>query len=360
MITLKHVGILFICVSMSAAAQQNPAPEAPAGQPSTSSPSGKNHLITLDVVVTGKDGKPVAGLEKQDFTILDDKHPDDIVSFQRISNAAQSTDSPTQAILVIDTVNTSFETLSRERQQLDKFFQQNNGQLPLPVSLVMFSYQGLNIQSGFSRDGKAELDFLDKNPVAVHSDNRAQGEPGQFDRIERSLSALRALTIDYLNIPGNKLLIWVSPGWPVPMESNLGLSPKEKDRVFNRIVAASGLLLVSHMTLYSADPLGTDDASGFSASRYRSYLTEIRNPSQPQIANLALQVFAIHSGGQVFTGSNDLAGALNTCIEDATASYSLSFDPPKADHPNEYHHLEIKIDKPGLKARTRAGYYIQP
>ena len=39
--------------------------------------------------------------------------------------------------------------------------------------------------------------------------------------------------------------------------------------------------------------------------------------------------------------------------------YSVSFDPPPADGPNEYHKLEVRIDKPGLSARTNTGYYDQ-
>jgi hypothetical protein len=38
----------------------------------------------------------------------------------------------------------------------------------------------------------------------------------------------------------------------------------------------------------------------------------------------------------------------------------LSFDPPHADHADEYHHIEVQVAKPGLTARTRQGYYQQP
>jgi VWFA-related protein len=328
-------------------------------QPASTNLSSSSRQITIDVNVTDEHGKLVAGLQQQDFTLLDGKQPLSITSFQQVSDTTPATP-PARAILVLDTVNTSFETLSRERNYLQKFFLQNGGRLPIPISLVIFSYSGLNQQQGASTDGNVELDFLNRNPIAVHSDNRAQGEPGQFDRIERSLAALRSLAVGNLNAPGRKLLIWVSPGWPVPMESTLGLTPKEKRQVFNRIVVTSGLLLVSRITLYSVDPLGTDDAGSFLTSRYKNYMGEIKNPTQPQVANLALQIFALHSGGRAFSGSNDIAGELNDCIADASAYYTLSFTPPRADHPNEYHHLEIKIDKPGLKARTRSGYYLQP
>ena len=55
-----------------------------------------------------------------------------------------------------------------------------------------------------------------------------------------------------------------------------------------------------------------------------------------------------------------MAGEIATCVADANGFYVLSFDGPAGDGPNEYHALEIKIDKPGLKARTRSGYYAQP
>jgi hypothetical protein len=38
----------------------------------------------------------------------------------------------------------------------------------------------------------------------------------------------------------------------------------------------------------------------------------------------------------------------------------VSFEASPADRRDEYHSLEIKVDKPGLTARTRQGYYAQP
>lgn len=350
----KYFWLSLFCAALPAIAQQASIPN----QPASPSLSGSARHIVIDVNVADKAGKPVTGLQKQDFTLLDGDRPQSITSFQEITNTAAGT--PTHVTIVLDAVNTSFQTLSSVRHQLGNFFQQNGGHLPVPVSLVIFSYSGLNAQPHPSDDGKAALDFLNRNPIPVHSDNGAQGQPGAYERIDRSLNAVHSLSVANLNIPGRKLLIWVSPGWPVPMETTLGLTAREKEAVFNRIVSTTGLLLVSRTSLYSVDPLGTADAGSFLTGRYRDYLKEIRNTQQSQAANLALQVFAVHSGGRVFAGSNDLSGELNHSIEDASAYYTLSFDPPHADHPNEYHHLEVKLGQPGLKARTRAGYYLQP
>ena len=344
---VKYFWILLVCAPL-------PVCASPRGTASATAQAGKVP-ITVDVVVYGKAG-PVSELQQQDFTLLDNKHPQPIQTFR----AASASDPSVKAIVVIDTVNTSFETTSTERQPLEKFFLQNGGRLPVPVSLVMFSNAGLKMQPVASTDGRAELAFLDQNPVALHTENEPKGSEGAFDRIDKSLGALRSLAVSNLNLPGRKLLIWVSPGWPMPMPSVLGLMPKEKAQIFNRIVAITGLLLMSHTTVYVVDPNGTDAAGGFRTNRYKEYLNEIKSPSQPQVANLALQVFAIHSGGRVFVGSNDISGSLNDCLRDAESYYSISFDPTDASHPNEYHHLEIKLDKPGLKARTRSRYYWQP
>jgi hypothetical protein len=70
-------------------------------------------------------------------------------------------------------------------------------------------------------------------------------------------------------------------------------------------------------------------------------------------------VLAAQSGGQVLNSSNDIARSIAGCVVDATAFYTLTFDSPPADHPDEYHSLQVKIGKSGLTAHTRTGYYAQ-
>ncbi len=76
--------------------------------------------------------------------------------------------------------------------------------------------------------------------------------------------------------------------------------------------------------------------------------------------HVALQVLALHSGGTVVSGSNDVAKEINRCAQDATAWYSVTFDSPKASAPNTWNDLDVKIDKPQVKVRTDNGYYAQP
>lgn len=86
----------------------------------------------------------------------------------------------------------------------------------------------------------------------------------------------------------------------------------------------------------------------------------VKKPSQAQFGDLALQAIGIQSGGLALNSNNDVTGEIASCIADANSYYVLTFDTPPGDGPNEYHALQVKLDKPRLTARTRTGYYAQP
>jgi VWFA-related protein len=138
------------------------------------------------------------------------------------------------------------------------------------------------------------------------------------------------------------------------------LSSKNQEALLHTIVGLSDALRRARITLYSIDPLGTADAGGLRTSYYEQFLKGVKKPSQVQIGNLGLQVLAHQSGGRVLNSSNDVAGEIAKCIVDANAYYVVSFDGPAGDGPSDYHALDMKVDKAGLTARTRSGYYAQP
>src|ERR1700733_14547083 len=81
--------------------------------------------MTLDVVVTDKAGTPQPGLQQTDFTLEDNKQPQTILSFKAVDGTVAAPDPPIEIILVIDRVNTSFQSSANERQQVEKFLRQN-------------------------------------------------------------------------------------------------------------------------------------------------------------------------------------------------------------------------------------------
>jgi VWFA-related protein len=266
-------------------------------------------------------------------------------------------DSPLQAILLVDAVNTSFRSVGYERQELQKFLQKDDGKLSLPTSLLILTDTSQG-QSQPTLDGNALVETLNSNQSGLRTIGRSQGFYGGADRLQISIGTLEKLTSHLATQPGRKLLIWLSPGWPLLSGPEVQLSAKNQAWLFQTVVGLSTDLRDARITLYSVDPLGMEEGMG-RTFYYETFLKGVSSANKVQNGNLALQVLAAQSGGRVLTSSNDIAKLITSCLEDSRAFYTLSFDSPPADHANEYHSLQIKISRPGLSARTRTGYYAQ-
>ena len=335
-----------LCALAASAQQSPPAPTA-------ASPARK---ITLDVVVTPKSGPPVGDLQQQDFTVLDNKSPQTIASFHAVTGR----DAPIEVVLVIDTVNTDYDRISYERIQIDKFLRAEAGRLAYPIAIAIVSDKDVQILGGsFSTDGNALATALDKDEIGLRTITRSTGFYGAAERLQISLHALHQLVASETPRPKRKIMLWISPGWPLLSGPNSMVDSKQQQQIFTDIVSFSNQLEQARVTLYSINPLGTNE-SLTQESYYKEFLKGVSKPSQVLIGNLGLQVLAVQSGGLSINLSNDIAGTLTECLADSAPYYEISFVAPPSAQRDEYHHLEIKIAKPGLTARTRQGYYAQP
>ncbi|MGD0403483.1 MAG: VWA domain-containing protein [Candidatus Acidiferrales bacterium] len=337
----------------AALAQQNAAPTSPA--PPAPAASTADKKITLDVVVSPKSGPPVADLQQQDFTVLDNNAPQTITSFKAVSGR----EAPIEVVLVIDAVNASYQTVSVARPEIDKFLRAEGGRLAYPVALVLFTDKGTQSLGSFSTDGNALSAALDDTDVALRSITRAAGFYGATDRFQLSIRTLGQLVSKMASVPGRKLMLWVSPGWPLLSGPRVELDSKQQHEIFANIVTLSTQLLQARVTLYNINPLGNSESIG-RVSYYKDFVKGVSKPSQVAVGDLGLPVLATQSGGLVLNFNNDIASLLRECLSDSAPYYEISFDPPPGDKRDEYHHLEIKLAKPGLTARARQGYYSQP
>ncbi len=126
------------------------------------------------------------------------------------------------------------------------------------------------------------------------------------------------------------------------------------------IVAASTKLRQARVTLYDVDPNDVVESAGIRVTYYENFLKGVSSPSLALPGDLGLQVLSVQSGGSVFNSYNDVAAAIADAVADADGYYVLSFEAGSAHHANEYHSLQVRVDKPGMTARTRTGYYAQP
>jgi VWFA-related protein len=160
--------------------------------------------------------------------------------------------------------------------------------------------------------------------------------------------------------PGRKLLIWVGPGWPMLQSKKFNFSDQDQRRYFDSIVELSTRIREARMAVNSVALSDSAQGAEQHTTYYQGFLKGVSTPRQADTGNLALKVLAIQSGGLVLGPDNDLVLQINRCIADANAFYTISFNPPAAEHADEYHELKVEVAQPGATVRTTAGYYDQP
>lgn len=320
--------------------------------------SDTSRALTLDVVVTDKANHPVKDLQSSDFTLLVNNQPQSLASFQAVSGESANPDPPVEAILLLDAINSNAVNVAEARQELARLFKENGGQLTLPTALLVLTDQGANLLNEPTRDGATLQKTLDGLSTVIRPVGKSAGVYGEVDRENLSLRALDRFAVEERNRPGRKLLLWIGQGWWSFARSDWLKTRRDDKAVFSDIVALSTNLREARMTLYSIDPRGAEMHGG--NFMYRDFLKGVSTPAETQYGDLDLQVLATQSGGQVLFGSNYITSLIDHCIADASAYYSLTFNSPEAVHPNEYRGIKVKVDKPGLTARTRTGYYADP
>ncbi len=341
----KLILALLPCISMATGQANTPSAE----QPTTSSEN-----IRLDVTVDAKNGQPVTNLHQEDFTVLDNKSQRPITSFKLVSSRQQSV----EVILLIDAVNSSPQLVSFVRGQTDAFLKANGGALAHPTTLAVLTDKRLQIISGLSTSGNALDQIFAKYQIPLR-DITPDSQRSDSDRLSICLTALHQLAAYGATLPGRKLVLVISPGWPLLSGPGVQLTARQRDQVFADVVFLSSRLRQGNITLYNINPIGASQPI-FSANYYQNFVNGVAKADDAQFADVGIQVLSLQTGGLTLESQSNVTGMIEKCLADADSWYQISFTPLPADKPNEYHHIEIRLNQHGLIARTRTGYYSNP
>jgi VWFA-related protein len=348
------VVLFFLFVLPCIHAQQDSPSQGAAS--AAAAPAAKQRPIFLDVLVTDSSGKPVADLEPFDFSVLDENQPRKILGFRRTDGTTGSKlDPPVEVIIVLDAVNMPYQVAARFRLEIEKFLHENNGHLAQPVSIYMFTSEGLRVQPAPSRDGNALATMLDQSTGTVRARDAAGGIYSLAEQFKSSYQTISGMAENLSRKPGRKIVIWLGPGWPLLTERFFIQTDVSRETYFRQIAALQNKLRDARVTLYS---LFT--TAGLTNTLYQGFLKPVREMRKMEIADMALQVLAIHTGGRVLEPSNDVKGQIDACVAEIGEYYTLALMPPPAAKEDEYHDLKVQVSKPAMNVRTISGYYNEP
>jgi VWFA-related protein len=353
--------VRWFCADGQAATSQFPLQAVPSPETSVMIANAREGLVHLDVAATGHGGRPSSGLTAKDFTLLDNGVPQRIVSFAASNEAIDDTERLTEVVLVLDEVDLSPTQFEVVKAETIKYLQQNGGHLAWPTSVYGFTRLGLYASTQATTDGNALVGDVAHHPPRVlwelppNRNLHMTPASERFKLWDRAVQTLYNIAVERRGMPGRKVLVWMGYGWPARG------STEDKDTAFASLVELStrireARLVVSQVTTWS-------DPAAFNFD-YTNYVAGVRTLSELKTSDpsprFALPVLALQSGGLVLNGSPGIVRGIEHCVEDASAFYTVSFDPPHAAQPDEYHNLNLKVGPPGISVHTSGGYYNQP
>nr|MDP9148301.1 VWA domain-containing protein [Acidobacteriota bacterium] len=268
---------------------------------------------------------------------------------------------PAEQILLIDEINAEFANLAYARYCIGKLLRKNGGRLDQPSSLMALTNEGLVLLHEATRDGNALFSALDSRGPNLPLLLGLGGRHNEMERISISLAAMHEIAAAGAGSNVRRNIIWISPGFPIISNSDIGA--KSRSGLFESIRLLSAELLQARMIVYTVDPRGVPSNFGsidVSSKGFGQYTQSLAVRGSLNFPDLALQRFARETGGKSFWGRNDLDNEIAKSMADGAGYYTVSYYPVDNNFDGKFRNLAVKINRPGLKARTRMGYFALP
>jgi Ca-activated chloride channel family protein len=285
-------------------------------------------LVNVLCSVRDKHGAYVKDLRKEDFELRVDGHP------RPITNFAPEVASPLTVALLLDVSGSVAAVLPDEKAAAGRFFAQvlrpGDKALLAGFSGLIAVWQDLtpsveNVQAALARAGAFEY-----NP-----DQRLETQPRGgtllFDAVTLvAENKLKPLT-------GRKTMVLITDG-----EDNGSIADSKK-----AVRAAQEADAVIYGIRYQDHGFGmrfgTIGLTGIALDTGLGTLVRLAEPT----------------GGRAFDAMRDtsLEAIFHEISEEMRDQYGLAFTPAEQAGKGEFHKLEIRLKRPGLKAQARSGYY---
>jgi VWFA-related protein len=281
----------------------------------------KVHVVLLDVVVTDHNDQPVAGLQKEDFEVLEEGKPQAIASFGEhkgvppnraaiaplppnfYTNYPLSKPTDSVNVLVLDALNTPLGDQATVRQQMVSYLKKIQ---PGPRLAIFTLLSRMRMVEGFTADPSVLLaalnnkklgggpqsspllrtdteDNADAQLINAMASSQAPLESiramkeflGQsknfqtYSRVEVTLQALQQLARYLGGFPGRKNVIWFSGSFPVSILPTQGQNYdfSFSDEIKQELRKTTNMLAAAQVAIYPIAAEGLDTDSYVTSSR---------------------------------------------------------------------------------------------
>ncbi len=356
-------------------------------------------LVLTNVTVRDKDGKFVRGLKTEDFTVLEDNKPQQLVSFDLEDVDAAQPIGPDQATVLVPRSTAEaaaspspavteqlkhhrlvvlfFDLSSMQPDEIDrgvtaarKYVDQQMSPADLVAVVSLGSafqvnldftadrtqlrrvLDGLNPGSGggFEEGSTGETEGTPETGQAFTAD---ETEYNIFNA-DRRLEALRSLARMLAPIEQKKSVIYISNGM-----TRTGI---END---SAVRAAVNQAVRANLSIYTMDVRGLEalvpggDARQASLRGTAAYSgAAMRNSLDSNFSSQdTLVTLASDTGGRAFLDSNDFSAVFRGVQQDTATYYVLGYHSTNPARDGRFRRVTVRLNLPGTKVDYRPGYY---
>jgi VWFA-related protein len=364
--------------------------------------------VLVSVIVQDKNGNPITDLKKEEFVLLEHGKEQTISTFALESSRAlpgtvaalpantftnrleQRIEAPTSiSVILLDGMNTAIHDQNFARQNIIKFLEQIQPQDR--VAIYLLGRGAIRVLHDFTSNSASliaalkhyrgrlghEVDASQPDQMETgiaELDEFLQGANQRVanfylaDRAVNTSRALEAVAGHLARFPGRKNLIWVSASFPISYgmdaaATRYNIAPDRRS-FYAETEKAARALSNANVSIYPVDArglLGPFPGPNFN----RAGAVSGRGVPRPMITTLndvgsnidTMNLLADKTGGKAYYNRNDIDGAVRSAIEDSRVSYVLGYYPVHGQWDGRFVDLKVKVNRPGVRVRSRKGYY---
>ena len=344
--------------------------------------------VVLDVVVTDSHGNPIQGLKKKDFSVLEQKKPQEIRSFEEFDfdatsnfvapklpamppdtfmNVATAPERGPLYVIVYDAVHMKPEDQPQARKQLADFLASRPEGTRFALFLLAKDFRLLQ---GFTTDTNkllATFDLHRKNgdipQVFLYGANYGSAD------MDMPFEVMTFVGHYLEGLPGRKNLIWLSSEFPaaVPLFAI-------QDMVVGNVMSAPAGSPMQAQGFDGSAPTTMGESwdakvmkqaiDALNAAQVSVYPVNVAGlrPELVGIDTIADKI-ANATGGRAYYNTNDYSAAMKDAVKNGSTYYEMSYSPSEMKEDGSMRRIAVSLDrslqKKGYILEYRRYYYAE-